>query len=163
MFLAPAPSALLPALTTSLRVPSPFRHPMAVSAIPPLGTIAPRPTPAHTPIGPTHPVSVLLHSFHTSGNHTTSSPAINKKLKQMLLSAECFTFLWLLCVWSHRAVKGWPSDGGMYGHKIHTFNCLRSQGKVLTHTANGRFRFESTSDPSTPSNTIDSPCSQLQR
>lgn len=48
---------------------------------------------------------------HTSRNYTTSSLAINKKLKQMLLSVECFAFLWPLCEWSHRAVNGWASDG----------------------------------------------------
>lgn len=62
--------------------------------------------------------------LHTTRNHcTTSSLTINKKRKQMLLSKECFAFLWLLCEWSHRAVNDWVSDWGMYGSKNHTSNC----------------------------------------
>lgn len=45
----------------------------------------------------------------TSKNYTTSSQAINKKVKQMLLSAECFAFHWILCQWSHRVVNGYAS------------------------------------------------------
>lgn len=85
---------------------------MAVSATPHWGTTAQPPIPVHMPIEPTHQVSTPLCHFyhHTSRNYTTSSLAINKKRKQMLLSVECVAFLWPLCEWSHRAVNGQASD-----------------------------------------------------
>lgn len=48
--------------------------------------------------------------LHTSRNYSSSSPAINKKLKQTWLSRGCFAFHWLLCERSHRAVNVWASD-----------------------------------------------------
>lgn len=70
--------------------------------------------PLHQSVCPSHQLAQWVFSFtlycHPSRNYTTSSLAINKKLKQMLLSTECFAFLWLLCEWSHRAVNGWASD-----------------------------------------------------
>ncbi len=70
--------------------------------------------PLHQSVRPSDQLAQWVSSstfyLHASGNYTTSSPAINKKLKQMWLSAECFAFLWLLCEWSHRAVNGRASD-----------------------------------------------------
>lgn len=84
--------------------------------------------PLHQSVRPSDQLAQWVSSstlyLHASGNNTTSSSAINKKLKQMWPSAECFAFLWLLCEWSHRAVNGWAWLGrGMYGQNIHTFNC----------------------------------------
>lgn len=57
--------------------------------------------------------------LHTARKrNTTSSPAINKKRKQMLQSEECCAFLWLLCEWSHRAVNGWVSDEECTGRRF---------------------------------------------
>lgn len=65
----------------------------------------------------------------TSKNYTTSSPVINKKLKQMLLSTECFTFHWLLCKWSHRVVNGWASDKECMGTRFKPLTVSYERGK----------------------------------
>lgn len=67
-------------------------------------------------------VSPSAFYLSTSRSYTTSSLAINKKLKQMLLSTECFAFLWLLLV-EPQSCKWLSFRRGMYGENIHTFNC----------------------------------------
>lgn len=52
---------------------------------------------------------VTFHS-HMSRNDTSSSLAINRKVKQMLLRVEWFAFHWPLCEWSHRPVNTWSSN-----------------------------------------------------
>lgn len=73
---------------------------------PPLG-------PLRQPVRPsdqfTQWVFPLIFSPHTSRNYTFSPRPMNKKLKQMFLTAEWFAFLWLLCECSHRPVNTWSS------------------------------------------------------
>lgn len=72
---------------------------------------------------------------HASRSYNTSSPAINRKLKQMLLSGECLAFLWLLCEWSHRAVNGGALDEECMGKIVTPLTViLISEGQVLDHT-----------------------------
>lgn len=101
--------SLLPPLTPSLGLPFRCHRHLDVNVTPPWGTTALPRTPAHIPIAPIHPVSVILY-LHMSRDYTTSSVAINKKVKQMLLRVEWFAFLWPLCEWSHRAVNTWSSN-----------------------------------------------------
>lgn len=51
-------------------------------------------------------------TMHPNNGNTSSPHTINKKLKQMLLRGECFTFLCLLCERSHSAVNCLASDSG---------------------------------------------------
>lgn len=57
------------------------------------------------------------------------SPTINKKLKQTLLSWECFAFLWLLCERSLRAVNSVALHKDVWDSPLSL-----SGGLVLKHT-----------------------------
>lgn len=86
-------------------------------------------TPARIPIGPTHPVSISLHQLPFYRITPLPSPTINKKLKQTLLSWECFAFLWLLCERSLRAVNGVALHKDVWDSPLSL-----SGGLVLKHT-----------------------------
>ncbi len=79
--------------------------------------------------------------LHASMNYTTSSLAINKKLKQMLLSTGCFAFLWLLCEWSHRAVNGRASDEECMERIFTplTVILISEEKRFLNHSENNKF------------------------
>ena len=94
--------------------------------------------PEEPPLGPLHQSvrpsdqlsqwvssSTFLPSYiqHTSKNYTSSSPAINKKLKQTWLCRGCFAFLWLLLCAEPQSCKCLGFGWGMYGGNIPTSNC----------------------------------------
>lgn len=85
------PCARRPVLTASLGLHWRPRRPTAASATPPWGATGLRPTPLPMPTEPTRQVSAHLLLLLPLPSHPPS-PAINKKLKQMLVTEECFAF-----------------------------------------------------------------------